>query len=138
MTWNQTIIVGNLGADPESKFMQDGSTSVCNFSVAVSEKWTDKTTNEKRDKTTWFRIAVWGKQAESCQTYLKKGSQVMVVGTVEARAYMHNGEAKASLDLRAKDVKFLSSSQSERPQNVTDMPTQAPPPQENDDTSIPF
>ena len=108
MTWHQTIVVGNLGGDPELKYMQSG-TAVCNFSVAVSERWQDRQSNEQREKTTWYRVAVWGAQAESCNTYLQKGSQVMVVGTVSARGYMNNNqEAAASLDLRALNVRFLS------------------------------
>lgn len=108
MTWHQTIVVGNLGGDPELKYMQSGS-AVCNFSVAVSERWKDRQTNENRERTTWYRVAVWGAQAESCNTYLQKGSQVMVTGNVSARGYMNNnGEAAASLDLNARDVRFLS------------------------------
>lgn len=110
MSWHQTIIVGNLGGDPELKYMQSGS-AVCNFSVAVTESWKDRQTNETRERTTWYRVAVWGAQAESCNTYLQKGSQVMVVGNVSARGYKDNaGEAKASLDLTAQNVRFLSRS----------------------------
>lgn len=108
MSWHQTIIVGNLGGDPELRYLQSGS-AVCNFSVAVTESWRDRQTNENREKTTWYRVSVWGGQAESCNTYLSKGSQVMVVGNVSARGYMNNnGEAAASLDLTARNVRFLS------------------------------
>ena len=106
MSWQQTIIVGNLGRDPE--YREVNGRGVCNLNVAVSESWTDQQTNEKREKTTWYRVAVWGNQASACNTYLKKGSQVMVTGTVEARSYVNNaGEAAASLELRARDVRFL-------------------------------
>ena len=109
MTWHQTIIVGNLGGDPELRYMQNGR-AVCNFSVAVTERWRDRQSNEQQEKTTWYRVAVWGNQAESCNTYLSKGRQVMVTGNVQARGYVNNnGEAVASLDLTARDVKFLSS-----------------------------
>ncbi len=108
MTWHQTIIVGNLGGDPELRYMQNGR-AVCNFSVAVTERWRDRQSNEQQEKTTWYRVAVWGNQAESCNTYLSKGRQVMVTGNVQARGYLNNnGEAAASLDLTARDVKFLS------------------------------
>lgn len=107
MSWHQTIIVGNLGGDPELKYMQNGR-AVCNFSVAVTEKWTDRQSNEKRERTTWYRVAVWGPQAESCNTYLAKGRQVLVMGNVSARGYMNNnGEPAASLDLTATSVQFL-------------------------------
>ncbi len=108
MSWHQTIIVGNLGGDPELKYLQSG-TAVCNFSVAVSERWRDRQSNEQREKTTWYRVDVWGAQAETCNTYLSKGRQVMVIGNVTADAYMNNnGEATASLKLTARDVRFLS------------------------------
>ncbi len=107
MTWHQTIIVGNLGGDPELRYMQSGD-AVCNFSVAVSERWRDRQTGEQREKTTWYRVAVWGGQAETCNTYLSRGRQVMVIGNVNARGYVNNnGEAAASLDLRAREVRFL-------------------------------
>lgn len=108
MTWHQTIIVGNLGGDPELRYMQSGQ-AVCNFSVAVNERWRDRQSGDQRERTTWYRVSVWGPQAESCNTYLSKGSQVFVTGNVSARGYMNNnGEAAASLDLRARDVRFLS------------------------------
>ncbi len=143
MSWHQTIIVGNLGGDPELKYMQSGS-AVCNFSVAVSETWRDRQTNENRERTTWYRVAVWGGQAEACNTYLAKGRQVLVIGNVSTRAYMNNnGEAAASLDLTARSVQFLggggsggqsdggqgdyggndrASNYSEPPNNVDDIP----------------
>ena len=109
MTWHQTVAVGNLGGDPDLKFMQSGD-AVCNFSVAVSEKWNDKRSGEQKESTTWYRVAVWGAQAEACNKYLRKGSKVLVTGTVSARAYTGNGgDAAASLDLRAFNVRFLDS-----------------------------
>ncbi len=107
MTWHQTIIVGNLGGDPELRYLPSGA-AVCSFNVAVNETWTDRQSNEKRDKTTWYRVSTWNQLAETCSQYLAKGRQVMVVGTVEARGYVNNaGEAAASLELRARDVRFI-------------------------------
>lgn len=111
MTWHQTIIVGNLGRDPELRYLQSG-TAVCNLNVAVSESWNDRQSGERREKTTWYRVSVWGQQAETCNQYLSRGRQVMVIGTVSARGYTNNaGEPAASLDLRAFQVRFLGGRQ---------------------------
>jgi len=105
--WHQTIVVGNVGRDPELKYLQSGR-PVCSFSVAVSESWTDRQSNEKREKTTWYKVSAWGPLAETANQYVAKGRQVMVIGTVEARAYADNsGQPAASLDLTARDIRFL-------------------------------
>lgn len=107
--WTQTIVVGNLGSDPELRYLPSGA-PVCSFNVAVNEVWTDRQSNERREKTVWFRVSAWNQLAETCSQYLAKGRQVMVVGTVEARGYTNNsGQAAASLELRARDVRFLGS-----------------------------
>lgn len=109
MTWHQTVVVGNLGSDPELRYLQSGQ-AVCNFNVAVSERWRDRQSGEQRERTTWYRVSVWGGQAETCNTYLSRGRQVMVVGNVSADAYMNNnGEPAASLNLTAREVRFLGS-----------------------------
>lgn len=107
MTWHQTIVVGNLGGDPELRYLQSGQ-AVCNMSVAVNERWRDRNSNEQRERTTWYRVAAWGALGETCNQYLSRGSQVMVIGNVQARGYINNnGEAAASLDLNAREVRFL-------------------------------
>ena len=107
-SWHQTIIVGNVGNSPEIKYLQSG-VAVCSFSVAVNEVWHDKGTNEKRDKTTWYRVSCWQKMAETANQYVHKGMQIMIVGTVSVNAYTNNaGEAAASLELTARDMKFMS------------------------------
>lgn len=106
MSWQQTIIVGNCGRSPELRYLQSG-TAVCDFSVAVSESWNDQS-GEKKQRTVWFKVSAWGKLAEVCNQYIQKGKMVMVVGTVEARAYLDkNNQPASSLDLRARDVRFL-------------------------------
>jgi single-strand DNA-binding protein len=132
MTWHQTVAVGHLGKDPELRYTQSGQ-AVCGFSVAVTERWSDRNTNEQKEKTTWYNVSVWGTQAETCNTYLKKGRLVMVIGTVEARAYTDkSGQPAASLDLRARDVRFLGGREDREPgvqyddsapqENMTDIP----------------
>lgn len=109
MTYHQTLAIGNLGRDPELRYMPSGQ-AVCGFSLAVTERWTDRNSQERKEKTTWYNVSVFGPQAESCNTYLKKGQMAMVIGTVEARAYTDKaGQPAASLDLRARDVRFLGS-----------------------------
>jgi single-strand DNA-binding protein len=107
MSYQQVMVIGNLGRDPEMRYTPNGQ-GVCGFTIAVNESWTDKGTNERKDKTTWFRVSAWGSLAETCNQYLTKGRQVMVIGTVEARAYMdQNNQPQATLELRARDVRFL-------------------------------
>ena len=139
MSYHQTIVVGNLGGDPELKYTQAGR-AVCNFSVAVSERWTDRQSGEKRERTTWYRVAVWGAQAESCNTYLAKGRQVMVIGNVSTNAYISkDGEARASLELTARDVKFLGGARStEQPQQQQQQQTEQYPPNTTMVGDIPF
>lgn len=103
--FQQVIIVGNLGRDPESRFT-GGGVSVCNFSVAVST--TTGQGEQRQEKTTWFRVAAWRELGERCQQYLAKGRQVMVIGTIDARSYTDNsGQPQVSLELTARDVRFL-------------------------------
>jgi single-strand DNA-binding protein len=109
--YHKLIIVGNLGRDPELRFSQDGN-PVTTLSVATSRKYKDK------DETTWFRVIVYGKQAESCNQYLTKGSKVLIEGRLmpnekgEPRTYQDKaGVWRASFDVTAENVRFLSSKQ---------------------------
>ena len=107
--WQQTIIVGNVGRDPELRYLQSGR-PVCSFTVAVNETWTDKQSNEKREKTNWYKVSAWGPLGETANQFVAKGRQVMVIGTVEARPYADNaGQPAASLELTARDIRFLGS-----------------------------
>jgi len=83
---NKVILVGNLGQDPEVRYMPNGN-AVANFSVATSESWKDKQTGENRDKTEWHRIVVFGKLAEIAGQYIKKGSQVYLEGQLQTRKW---------------------------------------------------
>jgi len=105
--YQQTTIVGNVGQAPELRYSQ-GGVAACNFSVAVNEKWTDKTIDEKREKTTWFRVTCWRGLAETVNQYVTKGMLVMVIGTITASAWMKDDTPQATLELTAQTVKFLS------------------------------
>jgi single-strand DNA-binding protein len=102
---NKAIILGNLGKDPETKFGQNGN-AVCRLSVATTEKWKDKS-GQMQEKTEWHRISVFGKQAENCGKYLKKGSGVYVEGRIETREYEKDGQKRYSTEIVASDVRFV-------------------------------
>lgn len=105
--YQQVIIVGNLGRDPEMRYLQSG-VPVCNFTVAVNQ--VTGSAENRTEKTVWFRVAAWRELGERCSQYLAKGRQVMVIGTVDARAYTDNsGQPQATLELTARDVRFLGS-----------------------------
>ena len=108
--YQKTVVVGHLGRDPEMRYTQDG-TPVTSFSVATTRRWSDKEGGQ-REETTWFRVAAWGRQAETCNQYLSKGRLVLVEGTVSAQAFKgRDGEPRASLELRADRVVFLGGGQ---------------------------
>ena len=83
---NKVIIVGNLGADPDSRAMPSGN-AVTNISVATSESWNDRETGEKQEKTEWHRVVFFNRLAEIAAQYLKKGSQVYVEGKLQTRKW---------------------------------------------------
>lgn len=105
--YQQITLIGNLGNDPESRFTPAG-VPVASFSLAVNKRFTNAN-GETTDKSTWFRVTTWRKQAEIVGQYLHKGSKVMVVGEVEeARAFTdRDGKNRASLEVTAQLVKFL-------------------------------
>ena len=106
-SFNKITIVGYLGRDPEIRYLADG-TAICNFSVATTEKRKDQT-GEPREITTWFRVSVFGRQADACNEYLSKGSQVYVEGRLSLNEYTdRDGERRTSVEVRANDVQFLS------------------------------
>ena len=105
--YQYTIIIGNVGRDPELRYTQSG-VAVCDFSVAVSRRWNDRTSNEQREETTWFRVSAWRGLAETANQYVHKGMQIMVAGRIGASAFIgQDGEARASLELTALDIQFL-------------------------------
>lgn len=105
-SFNKITVVGYLGRDPEIRYLADG-TAICNFSVATTEKRKDAT-GEPRETTTWFRVSVFGRQADACNQYLSKGSQVFVEGRLSQQEYTdRDGNNRASLEVRANDVQFL-------------------------------
>lgn len=118
---NKVIIVGNLGADPEVRHTGVG-TAICTFNLATSESWTDKQSGEKQERTEWHRIKVFGKLAEICGEYLKKGRQVYIEGSLRTDKYTDKqGIERYSTDIIANEMQMLGgndgakSGQSDRP-----------------------
>lgn len=110
--FQQLIIVGNLGSDPELRYTSDG-TPVASFSVAVNRRWRNQD-GSPGEETTWFRVSAWRQLGETANQYLKKGRQVMVVGRVSARGYTAaDGSTRASLDVTATEVRFLGGPRNE-------------------------
>ncbi|MRI32940.1 single-stranded DNA-binding protein [Endozoicomonas sp. OPT23] len=83
---NKVILVGNLGNDPDVRFTPNGS-AIANLSVATSETWMDKNTQQRQEKTEWHRVAIFGKLAEIAQQYLRKGSKVYIEGKLQTRKW---------------------------------------------------
>ncbi len=105
--YQRVVIVGNLGRDPELRYTASG-TPVANFPVATNRRWTDNE-GEQQEETTWFRVSVWGRQAEACNQYLEKGRLVLCDGQIRTSQYEdQQGITRYSWELRAASVKFLS------------------------------
>lgn len=108
MSLNKVMLIGRLGQDPELKQVSAGN-PVCNFSIATSENWTDKS-GQKQEKTEWHRIVVWGKLAELCQQYLTKGRQAYVEGRLQTRSWEDKeGQKRYTTEILANTVQFLGS-----------------------------
>ncbi|HEX8818885.1 MAG TPA: single-stranded DNA-binding protein [Archangium sp.] len=103
---NKVILIGNLGADPEVRFTPGGQ-AVANFRIATSDTWTDKN-GQKQERTEWHRIVVWGKLAELCGEYLKKGRQCFVEGRLQTREWTDKeGRKNYTTEVVANGVTFL-------------------------------
>ncbi|MEI8657537.1 MULTISPECIES: single-stranded DNA-binding protein [Vibrio] len=96
---NKVILVGNLGGDPEVRYMPSGG-AVANITIATSETWRDKATGEQREKTEWHRVALYGKLAEVAGEYLRKGSQVYIEGQLQTRKWQdQSGQDRYSTEV---------------------------------------
>lgn len=143
--YQKLIIAGNLGKDPEMRYAPSGE-AVTSMNVATNRKYTDKSGQQVKE-TTWFRISVWGKQAETCNQYLKKGSAVLIEGRLNAdkatggpRVFQRqDGTSGSSFEVTAESVRFLNTGQREGDGAGAGSGTQAihdaPP---TDEENIPF
>ncbi len=106
MSFNTIILVGNLGRDPELRYTPQG-TPVCNFTMATNERRRDKT-GETQDSTTWFRVTLWGRQAEAASQYLTKGRPVYVQGRLRVEEWTdRDGRSRYTLEVHATDMQFI-------------------------------
>jgi single-strand DNA-binding protein len=105
---NKVILIGNLGRDPETRYLPSGD-AVTNISIATTEKWKDKASGEMKEATEWHRVAFFGKLAEIAGEYLKKGSQVYVEGSLRTRKYQdkETGKDRYSTEIRGDEMKML-------------------------------
>lgn len=104
---NKVILVGNLGNDPETKYMPSGD-AVTNLSLATSESWKDKQTGEQKDRTEWHRVAMFGRLAEIAAEYLRKGSQVYIEGKIRTRKWQDKeGNDRYSTEVIANEMQML-------------------------------
>ena len=104
---NKVIIIGNLGADPETRAMPSGTT-VANLRVATSESWRDKQTGEQQERTEWHRVALFGRLAEVAAEYLRKGSQVYIEGSLRTRKWQDKqGNERYSTEIVGNDMQML-------------------------------
>lgn len=135
---NKAIIVGNLGRDPETRYMPNGD-CVCNFTLATSEEWKDKDGNDKKD-TQWHRVTFFRKPAEIIEKYAKKGSKLYVEGKLKTREWEKEGQKHYTTEIVGKEFQFLSSSEESGPDGRfarSPAPDNAPPEDDWED-DIPF
>ena len=104
---NRVTLIGNLGADPETKYMPSGD-AVTNLRIATSDRWKDKATGEMKEATEWHRVSMFGKLAEIASKYLRKGSTVYIEGKIQTRKWTDSaGVEKYSTEIRADQMQML-------------------------------
>jgi single-strand DNA-binding protein len=135
---NKVILVGNLGRDAEVKVTASGQ-SVASFSIATTETWTKD--GEKKEKTEWHRIVLWGRQADTLQPYLTKGKQIYVEGRLETRQWEKDGQKHYTTEIKADRIVLLGGGRgggdrSDRSETAYADPMKEPAPITDDD--IPF
>jgi single-strand DNA-binding protein len=113
MSFNKIILVGNLGRDPELRYTPQG-TPVCSFSLATNEKRKDRATGENQDLTTWFRVTLWGRQAETASQYLTRGRPVYIEGRLRVEEWTdRDGKPRHTLEVHATDMQFIGGGRGE-------------------------
>ena len=126
MSLNKVILTGNLGRDPEVRYMPNGE-AVCNFSIATSETWNDRQTGQRQERTEWHNITMYRKLAEIAGQYLRKGSQVYLEGRIQSRKYQgKDGIERTAYEIIGSEMKMLGGGNDSGQQNAQHTPP-APP-----------
>lgn len=139
---NKVILVGNLGKDPDTRYMPSGS-AVTNFSIATSESWKDKQTGEQKDRTEWHNISMFGRLAEIAAEYLRKGSQVYIEGKLRTRKWQDkSGNDRYTTEVVADEMQMLGGRAGGGAPAMQDSGSSSAPPQSSGpddfDDDIPF
>lgn len=112
MSFNKVILVGNIGRDPELRYTPQG-TPVCSFTMATNERRKDKS-GESQDTTTWFRVTLWGRQAETAAQFLSKGRPVYIEGRLRVEEWTdRDGKQRHTLEVHATDMQFIDGNRDE-------------------------
>ena len=131
MSLNKVILIGNLGRDPELRYMPNGD-AVCNFSIATSESWNDRNSGQRQERTEWHNITLYRRLAEVAGQYLKKGSQVYIEGKIQSRKYTDKqGMERTAYDIIGNEMKMLGSRSGNQQGGYHDDAGYAPAPQQN-------
>lgn len=139
---NKVIVVGNLGQDPETRYMPSGS-AVTNLRIATNESWKDKQTGEQKDRTEWHSVAMFGRLAEIAAEYLRKGSQVYIEGKLRTRKWQDkDGNDRYTTEIVADEMQMLGSRSGGGAPSMSDAPPPSAPPSKSSgddfDDDIPF
>lgn len=122
---NKVILIGRLGKDPETRFMPNGE-AVCNFSVATSESWKDRS-GQQQERTEWHNVTMYRRLAEIAGQYLKKGSQVYLEGKIQTRKYQgKDGIERTAYDIIANEMKMLGGGNGSGQQTAQHTPPEQP------------
>ncbi len=133
--FNKITIIGNLGTDPEMRYMPSGS-AVTSFSVATNRRYKNRD-GQTVDETEWFRVNAWGRLAETTNQYLEKGRLVYVEGRLSSRPWQtQDGQLRAGNEIYAQEVKFLSGAG--QPSGGPGYPGDGPPPADDDADDLPW
>jgi single-strand DNA-binding protein len=124
---NKVILVGNVGQDPETRYMPNGN-AVTNLSLATSETWKDKNTGEQQERTEWHRVTFYQRLAEIVAEYVKKGSKLYVEGRLQTRSWEQDGVKKYATDIIANEMQMLDSRGSSGDSYSPNQSQSAPPP----------